>query len=422
MFKFFSDAAAFAAAIVKAIVAFVQGLMVNTVKTTTRTLFPFQSSWNAGYRPAFLVGNRGIDRNHLDGLRALLKESGKTKFTVCGAVTPLLPILELMAGLPEADRLHFYDIQGNEITLDTPGVREGLYYLVLDGQHRVGACYVYGLDMDLQLVEIEGDPIEFISDYNTGGKSWQTRDWVKAHRATGIYTSDLYVKMDEVGEILPAASERFKIYILTGNRDGIKKSDAIHGKEAIDYDEKLALRGIEFARAIAVRLPRTGKDLTDEQKLVAKYFTSLMGIDLVYHVKTKITGELLASFETDMKNFLANLSDKQVKEIATKIEAKNLGDLQKFFLAEYKKYAEAHAADREALSSAIDAKYTKLAEKRGKKAEEDRKKALTTSSDPKERPSKLKEGTLDEMKKNAEAIQRYLEKKETLDKAKGIKH
>ena len=241
---------------------------------------------------------------------------------------------------------------------------------------------------------------------------------MKAHRATGIYTSDLYVKMDEVGEILPAASERFKIYILTGNRDGIKKSDAIHGKEAIDYDEKLALRGIEFARAIAVRLPRTGKDLTDEQKLVAKYFTSLMGIDLVYHVKTKITGELLASFETDMKNFLGNLTDKEVKEIATKIEAKNLGDLQKFFLAEYKKYAEAHAADREALSSAIDAKYTKLAEKRGKKAEEDRKKALTTSSDPKERPSKLKEGTLDEMKKNAEAIQRYLEKKETLDKAK----
>ena len=34
----------------------------------------------------------------------------------------------------------------------------------------------------------------------------------------------------------------------------------------------------------------------------------------------------------------------------------------------------------------------------------------------------MKEGTLDEMKKNAEAIQRYLEKKETLDKAKGIKH
>jgi len=422
MFNLFSDAAAFAAAIVKAIVAFVKGLMANAVETTSRTLFPFRASWDAGYRPAFLVGNRGIDRNHLDGLRALLKESGKTKFTVCGTVTPLLPLLELMAGLPEAERLHFYDILGNEITLDTPGVREGLYYLVLDGQHRVGACHVYGLDMDLQIVEIEGNPIDFISDYNTGGKSWQTQDWVKAHRATGIYTSDLYVKMDEVGEILPAASERFKIYILTGNRDGIKKTDAIHGKEAIDYDEKLALRGIEFARAIAVRLPRTGKDLTDEQKLVAKYFTSLVGIDLVYHVKTKITGELLASFETDMKNFLGNLTDKQVKDMAMRIVAKNLGDLQKYFLAEYKKYAEVHSSDREALSSAIDAKYTKLAEMRGKKAVEDRKKALTSSSYPTVRPSKLKDGTLAEMKQNAEAIQRYLDKKETLDRAKGRKH
>ena len=91
-------------------------------------------------------------------------------------------------------------------------------------------------------------------------------------------------------------------------------------------------------------------------------------------------------------------------------------------MAEYKKFAEAHVADRETLSSEIDTKYTKLAEKRGKKAEEDRKKALTSSSSPTARPSRLKEGTLDEMKQNADAIQRYLEKKETVDRAKGIKH
>lgn len=417
-----SDAAEFMAAIVKAIVAFIEGLMGKSVKTTTRTLFPFRASWDVGYRPAFLVGNRSIDRNHLDGLRALLKEKGKTKFTVCGTVTPLLPLLELMAGLPEAERLRFFDIFGNEVTLDTPGVREGLWYLVLDGQHRIGACHIYGMDMDLQLVEIEGDPIEFIADFNTGGKGWQTQDWVKAHRATGIYTSDLYVKMDEIGKLLPSASERFKVYILTGDRDGIKKSDAIQGKEAIDYDEKVALRGIGFAKAIATALPRTGKDLSKPQKLVAKYFTSLGGIDLVYHVSKKVAGELLAGYDTDMKNFLGNLTDKQVKEIAAKIEAKNIGELQKYFLAEYKKFAEAHVADRETLSSEIDTKYTKLAEKRGKKAEEDRKKALTSSSSPTARPSRLKEGTLDEMKQNADAIQRYLEKKETVDRAKGIKH
>ena len=418
MFKFFSDAAAFAAAIVKAIIAFVDGLLANTVKTTTRTLFPFKASWDAGYRPAFLVGNRSIDRNHLDGLRTLLEEADKTKFTVCGAVTPLLPLLELMAELPEADRLHFYDIFGNEITLDTPGVREGLWYLVLDGQHRVGACYVYGLDMDLQLVEIEGDPIDFIADYNTGGKSWQTQDWVKAHRATGTYTSKLYVKMDEIGTILPSVSERYKSYILTGDREGIKKSDAIHGKEVIEYDESMAIRGIGFAKAIAVKLPRTGKELTKQQKLVAKYFTSLEGLDLIYHVSGKIAGDKMAGFDTYMKSFLGNLTDKQIKEMANKIEAKNIGDLKKYFLAEYKKFADAHVSDRESLSSEIDTKYTKQAEKRVKKAEEDRKKALTSSSSPTVRPSKLKDGTLDEMKKNVEAIQRYFEKKEKLDKAK----
>ena len=418
MKNFFSDAAAFAAAIVKAIVAFIEGLMGKSVKTTTRTLFPFRASWDAGYRPAFLVGNRSIDRNHLDGLRALLTEKGKTKFTVCGTVTPLLPLLELMAGLPEAERLHFFDICGSEVTLDTPGVREGLWYLVLDGQHRIGACHVYSLDMDLQLVEIEGDPIEFIADFNTGGKGWQTQDWVKAHRATGTYTSELYVKMDEIGKILPSVSERFKVYILTGDRDGIKKSDAIQGKESIDYDEAMALRGVGFAKAIATKLPRTGKERSKEQKLVAKYFNSLDGLDLIYHVSSKIAGDKMAGFDTYMKIFLGNLTDKQVKEMAIKIEAKNVGELKKYFLSEYKKFAGAHADDRDTLSSTIDAKYTKLAEKREEKATDDRKKALTSSSSPKERPSKLKNGSLDEMRQNADAIQRYLKKKEKTDKAK----
>ena len=100
MTNFIKDAAAWVAAIVKAIEAFVKDLIANAVVTTSRTIFPFKASWDAGCRPAFLVGNRGIDRAHLDGLRSLLKESGKTKFTVCGTVTPLLPLLELMAGLP----------------------------------------------------------------------------------------------------------------------------------------------------------------------------------------------------------------------------------------------------------------------------------------------------------------------------------
>ena len=243
---------------------------------------------------------------------------------------------------------------------------------------------------------------------------------MKAHRATGVYTSDLYLKMDVVGEILPSASERFKVYILTGSRDGIKKSDAVQGKESVEYDEKVALRGIGFAKAIAVAMPRTGKDLSDTQKLVAKYFTSLGGIDLVYYVSNKIAGEMLAGYDTDMKNFLGNLSDKQVKDIADKIEAKNIGDLKKLFLTEYKKFAEAHTAERGTLSSEIDAKYSKLVEKRERKAEEDHRKALTPGTS--ERPTKLKDGTLAEMKQNAEALQKYAEKKYALDRAKGRKH
>lgn len=404
--------------IVEAIVNFIGLLKGRSVGASQLTVFSFRFSWEAGFRPVFLVGNRVIDRKHVDALMALLKEKGRTRFTVAGTVTPLLPLLEMMEELPEQERLHFYDIFDNEVTLDTPGVREGLVYLVLDGQHRVAACHTYGFDMNLILVTLEGDPFEVIADYNTGAKNWLGADWISANRANGTFTSPLFDAMDEVGEILPGVSERYKSGILTGNQNGMKKADAVNGRETLVYDEPLVVRGIGFAKAIAVGLPVDGK-VSKDRKTVGKWFRRLEGIRTILSVVPQCSGGLISTFDVDMKNFLGHLDNQQVEIIAGLINKRSFGELDAYFLRQYKEYAEIHIEDRESVSAEIDDLYAELAEQRRVADEEARQKAISTTST--NRPPRLQSGSIEDMRLNVEAIDRYNSEKEARSSRKAEK-
>ena len=407
MFNLLSDVADFATKMFESLVAFVGSLKVKSIKTSQRTFFPFQETWRAGFQPAFLKGNRTIDVKHVDSLMKLLKAQGKPKFTVCGTATTLLPLLEDMALLPEDGRLHFYNIYGEELTIDSIGVREGLYYLVLDGQHRVAACHAYGLDMDLQLVPVEGDPLDFIADYNTGGKNWLGADWVSAHRATGKYSSPLFSKMDEVGEILPGVSERYKTAILAGNFDGIKKSDAVNGVESITYDEDIANRGIGFAKAIAVTIMENEAD--KRFKYAARFLRSLEGVRAILEVTNKCPGKLLAHYDIDMKCILGSLDEETMEKLDEDAGWKNYGRLVDFFTHLYKDYAGASHDNREELSANIDIRYKELSAQRATAKHEAQVQLLNGNSARK--PKRITGGTIEEMKLNADAIQSYEERK-----------
>lgn len=407
MTNIFSSAADYAAKMFEAVVTFVGSFMSKSIKTSQRTFFPFQETLRAGYQPAFLRGNRPINVKHVDSLMKLLKEQGKTKFTVCGTVTPVLPLLEDMELLPEEGRLHFYNIYGEELTLNSPGVREGMYYLVLDGQHRVAACHTYGFDMDMQLVPVEGDPLDFIADYNTGGENWKGVDWVAAHRATGKYSSPLYSKMDEVGAILPGVSERYKTAILVGNFDGIKKTDAVNGVENIVYDEELANRGIGFAKAIAVAV--MGNEADKRFKHAGRFLRGLDGVRAILDVTQKCQGKLLTNYDVDMKCLLGTLDADKMGAMEKEAEYKNYGRLCEFITRQYKDYADAQHDDRDVLSAEIDSRYEELAAQRATDTRAAQNLLLDGNSAHK--PKRLVSGTIEEMKLNAEAIQSYTERK-----------
>ena len=399
----------FLARIVDAIVNFIGMLMGRAVKTTSLTVFPFRTAWEAGFRPAFLHGNRNLDRKHVDELMTLLKERGKSVFTVAGTVTPLSPLLEMMMELPENERLYFYDLFGNEVTMESAGAGVGLYYLVLDGQHRVAACHAYGFDMNLMIVTLEGDPFEFIADYNSGSKNWKGTDWIAANRANGTLTSPIFDAMDEVGMILPESSERYKAGLLTGNLNGMKKADAVNGRETLVYDEQLVVRGIGFAKAVAAGLPVEGQ-VSKEQRIVGRWFRKLEGVRTILSVIPQLSGEMMLTFDTDMKNFIGELNSNQILTMSGMITGRNSGALETFFLKQFKEYAFSHSTDRETVSAEIDAKYAALAEQRKSVEAEARVNAI--SSTPGKRPTRLLTGSIEEMRLNVEAMERYDKEKE----------
>ena len=394
--------------VVKAVVDFIGSLKNKLVQYTTMVVFPFRSSWDAGYRPAFLRGNRPIDRKHVDELVELLRRKGKVKFTVVGTVTPLLPLLEAMEELTE--KFYFFDIFGNELTLDSPGVRDGLFYLILDGQHRVAACYSYGFDMRFMLIAIEPEELfEYMGDYNSGQKNWNGSDWIMANRTTGIYTSPLFNAMDEVGVILPESSERYKAGLLTGNLNGMKKADAVNGRETLVYDEQLVSRGLGFAKAIAVGLPVDGQ-VSKEQKIVGRWFRKLDGVRTILSVSSQCPGGMMLTFDVDMKVFLGHLESFQVLSMSGMILGKNTGALETYFLKQYKEYVQSHTTDRDAQSAEIDAKYAALAEQRKSAEAEARENAISNA--PGKRPTRLLSGSIEEMRLNVEAMERYDKEKE----------
>ena len=292
-----------------------------------------------------------------------------------------------------------------------------MYYLVLDGQHRVAACHTYGFDMDMQLVPVEGDPLDFIADYNTGGENWKGVDWVAAHRATGKYSSPLYSKMDEVGAILLGVSERYKTAILVGNFDGIKKADAVNGIENIVYDEELANRGIGFAKAIAVAI--MGNEADKRFKHAGRFLRGLDGVRAILDVTQKCQGKLLTNYDVDMKCLLGTLDADKMSALEKEAEYKNYGRLCEFITRLYKDYAEAQHDDREAISAGIDSRYEELAAQRASATREAQN--LLLDGNAAHRPKRLVSGTIEEMKLNAEAIQSYTERK-AAEKAGKISH
>lgn len=118
----------------------------------------------------------------------------------------------------------------------------------------------------------------------------------------------------------------------------------------------------------------------------------------------------MLTFDVDMKVFLGHLESFQVLSMSGMILGKNTGALETYFLKQYKEYVQSHTTDRDAQSAEIDAKYAALAEQRKSAEAEARENAISNA--PGKRPTRLLTGSIEEMRLNVEAMERYDKEKE----------
>ena len=154
-------------------------------KTTRKVCMSYLEAKNAGLKICFFKFNREVNNCHIQALYKNLKNS--KRFTRSCYVVPLRPILESFKDI------EVYDLDGNQITLDTPDIE--LYLAVYDGQHRLTVCELhYGeVDVELELNEFDGrEPLSVIKDMNFCSRNWNGQDLRDSNVAAGISTNQLY--------------------------------------------------------------------------------------------------------------------------------------------------------------------------------------------------------------------------------------
>ncbi len=278
-------------------------------KTTRKVCMSYLEAKNAGLKICFFKFNREVNNCHIQALYKSLKDS--KRFTRSCYVVPLRPILESFKDI------EVYDLDGNQITLDTPDIE--LYLAVYDGQHRLTVCELhYGkVDVELELNEFDGrDPLSVIKDMNFCSRNWNGQDLRDSNVATGISTNQLY-KEAKTLQGRHNITSKLAEYVLTFIREATKKQDLIEGKDTTMYNEANAKRGIGIFEACITNL--NGDKAAKKLEL----------IHAVVSTHSSISDKEKLTFARKMKLFMGTLGESECNKIKELIEKRNFGDLNR---------------------------------------------------------------------------------------------
>lgn len=283
----------------------------------------------AGYKFAYLYGNRDIDPVHVEKLWKDVKDTADKRFSKHGVVIPLSVALKAAMVMPEEDRPKFYDENGNEITPETPGVES--YLLIIDGQHREMTCKIHPeANMDVDIVESQGDVITFVQNYNKLQKNWDTAAWRNARMTSGKSKCQLYSKSEAVQKQL-GCSPKYADYLLSFTKDVCRVSDIKAGKDPNVSDEAIK-RGEDLAKAIEMRFHSKDENVNFKSARKVEF------VDCITHVYHNISPELVPMFTRDMRCFIANMPEDVADCIMSTIKTKDFGLAQETMLMEFKNF------------------------------------------------------------------------------------
>ena len=294
------------------------------VKTKMRTLISYQDAKN-DIKLVFVKGNRNVYSSQIEKLWKDISSKPVKKFYRSCVVVNAKQVLE---NNPDNKLV---DIYGNEITLETPGIEN--CWAVIDGQHRLMVCMEHPeADLDLELLDYDGDIMELIKLFNSTDLNWRLPDYYRSNVQTGKVSNNLSKKMEEVHALLKC-SDKVAGYILTFKKDSIKKSDCILGKDNSGYTEAKGTRGLGIAKAIRYRFG---------DGLVKVEF-----IEAICAAYDSLEDGKLSGLTDSLIGFLAEMSDPMKNTIESKIKSADFGVVKNTMIEGFKKYYESHKVDIE---------------------------------------------------------------------------
>jgi hypothetical protein len=343
----------------------------------------------AGHVFCFDKENREINNNHVTELYDRIKNDKSKRFM------ETLKVCEVKQALEQGRKV--FDVDGNEITLDTPNLEK--YILILDGQHR-WIVILENPEYDIWVNFVVTKKIgAYIDNLNNSSKSWTGED-VK-HSIRVQHENEVPV-LDEINKFKNrfGVSEKYAEIILTRNKEQFRLSEMkefqSHTKEFNADKFKVNTTYID-----------TGKNLMfaiihqfGTEKLVRK----IEFLEALFNIHEELIDAKKASFEKNILIFLTAMDGFVKGEILSKVKAKDIQKLNSYVRKQYDTLLNKHNGEGE-----LEQMYNSAMEIIRQKETEFEKK----ENNPSKSFKKLKSGSPAEILANRKAEREDAEAKKT---------
>lgn len=268
----------------------------------------YSEAKKAGLKAVFLKGNREIYNTQLEALWKSAK--GQKHFSNGSYVVPLRPILEKFPGI------EVYDLDGNQVTLDSPDA--DMCLVVYDGQHRIAVCELHPGEIDvlLELNEFDGvNPLDTIKKMNSLSKNWSGTDLRVSNVGAGISTNKLYEESENLQDRYGITSKLAE-YVLTFQREATKKKDLVEGKDTTIYVDEHGNRGRGIFNAAMTSFNG------------AKEVKKIEFFDAVVSTYVSVKDAEKPTFARNMKLFMGTMAEPMREKVKKLITDKDYGTLK----------------------------------------------------------------------------------------------
>lgn len=304
----------------------------------TKSFYGYRKMLDAGYKAAFIQGNRNINSVHANKLAKSATASPQKIFLQSAKVVWAVDALKAGLKLSDAD--------GNQLTLDTDGIE---YYIAfIDGQHREYATRLdNSIDLHIEFMDVQGEDIlKCILITNTTNNNWTGDDYINAIRKKHSGKVPLLDELDRLCKEYNV-SRKFLLALLCNNKDYIRLSrliqtvtEATPDLSEYNIEDSTIVFGEQVLIALQERFKACLKTVS-----TATFIEALMNIEACLSEADQI------KFKELLVVFVHNLSDDEVKNIKEYVSAKDFSSLKNYLTSRYNTFIQSNAANLDSIKN-----------------------------------------------------------------------